>query len=237
MNKKEIERCWKKAERKSYVVCCVVDSSPLITGGCPEKSLPAGGICACAKWTWNMPRWITEGPSAPLTVPLHDNPGERKREREGEMKGDVGWELERRAPSLILTLVSFTHLPWAALNSVYMYQSFINLKYVLQLSFFPPPFTSTSVVQAPIIDGTRRKIKLCILRWDQVRNSGPYWHREYKAILLIFGHKCLIKIYWVMFLMDIFAHLTKLFSVSFYSREPQEQWRIPSSRLFRRPGA
>lgn len=33
------------------VRCCAVDSSPLITGGCPEKSLPAGGICAGAKWT------------------------------------------------------------------------------------------------------------------------------------------------------------------------------------------
>lgn len=39
----------KKSERA--VLCCAVDSSPLITGGCPEKGLPAGGICACAKWT------------------------------------------------------------------------------------------------------------------------------------------------------------------------------------------
>lgn len=86
------------------MLCCAVDSSPLITGGCPEKSLPAGGICACAKWTWNMPCWITEGPSAPLAVPLHDNPRERKRGTEEKGK----WGKSRNKGYLLLN--SNSHL-------------------------------------------------------------------------------------------------------------------------------
>lgn len=87
----------KKRVRERTMLCCVVDTSPLITGGCPEKSLPAGGICACAKWTWNMPRWITEGPSAPLAVPLHDNPREGKRRRE------AGWRMLGTRATTVLT--------------------------------------------------------------------------------------------------------------------------------------
>lgn len=78
----------REQERERAMLCCAIDPSPLITGGCPEKSLPAGGICASAKWTWNMPRWITEGPSAPLAVPLHDNP--RETEGRGEKREVVG---------------------------------------------------------------------------------------------------------------------------------------------------
>lgn len=101
------------------MLCCAVDSSPLIARGCPEKGLPAGGICACAKWTWNMPRWITEGPSAPLALPLHDNPGEGKKGRE---MGRVGQELETRITSLVPSPVS-SHFPWAALILVCIFSS------------------------------------------------------------------------------------------------------------------
>lgn len=87
--------------RMGTMLCCVVDCSPLITEGCPEKGLPAGGICACAKCTWNMPRWITEDPSAPLAAPLHDNPSKRKK------RGREWGYLETKPTSfLILPLVT-----------------------------------------------------------------------------------------------------------------------------------
>lgn len=104
------------------MLCSVVDPSPLITGGCPEKSLPARGFCACAKWTWNMPRWITESLSAPLAVLLHDNPKERKRKQGGEKRRTLqSWETRpttflnqlSSVYYLLLALPLFDYLPYS----------------------------------------------------------------------------------------------------------------------------
>lgn len=142
-----------------------------------------------------MPRWITEGPSAPLAVPLHDNPRERKRGREGERRGEVcmcvwGGSETRATSFLILTLVTLL-LPFPALHSnqpasfphrlliLSTAPASVFLSIRLPLSFFlsfSPSFphalcTSPSLEQAPIIDGEKRKNKLFSPRRESVRSG------------------------------------------------------------------
>lgn len=156
------------------MLCCVVDTSPLITGGCPEKSLPAGGICACAKWTWNMPRWITEGPSAPLAVPLHDNP------REGKGRREAGWrKLGTRATTSIPTPTKFLltyPVPSYLISSL--------LSFFLSLSLPLPPPT----LKRAVFNWRRGKKKQTLRRktWDHDWNSGPGRRGEYKVTPRLF---------------------------------------------------
>ena len=107
-----------------------------------------------------MPRWITEGPSAPLAVPLHDNPGERKSEG-GEEEGERFFGKQGLPTSfLILTLVTLL-LTCPALNpaciSTLSYSLILSLS--LSLSLFPPTLSAPPPApeQAPIIDGEKKK--------------------------------------------------------------------------------
>lgn len=141
---------------------CAVDPSPLITGGCPEKSLPAGGICACAKWTWNMPRWITESPSAPLAVPTW----QPQREKEEGVVGNKNL-LNSESSAPLPALWGIYHL---LPSTPFCFGFSLHSKCIScsRCLFFPPSFlhalcTSPSLEQAVIIDGEKRKNKLLSL--------------------------------------------------------------------------
>lgn len=123
----------KKSREKE--LCCVLCGrlQPPNYRRLPWKEFASrGDLCLC-QVDMKHAALDHRGPVCPSRRPTTWQP---RREKEGRWRGDVGWELERRTPSLILTLISFTHLPWAALNSVYMYQSFINLILISSTTFF-----------------------------------------------------------------------------------------------------
>lgn len=142
------------------MLCCAVDPSPLIR--LPWKEFASRGDSVPVPSGHETCRAGSQSPSAPLAVPLHDNPRERKRSRGGIEKeggggkcGNNNYHLHNSnfchilptstVPCSILTLpLFFAHLlhpcfhPLALLSLSICLLSVVFLSLSLMLSAPPP---------------------------------------------------------------------------------------------------